>query len=137
MLQVSTTCDSTEKCGKLFHNYPKCSPLSAATVYIPKYLEKASALSVALMRMSLRSGRFCRMSRRIMMRKSDSRSLSCISSSIIWLALFNNLWSNMTASDKIQQTSMKDIFVLWCISNNYRHHVLNDTDKGFSSTKSY
>ena len=60
-------------------------------IHLLKYFEKASAFRVALMSISLRSGRFCRMSRNMMMRKSDKRSLSCISSKIMWLAFFNNL----------------------------------------------
>lgn len=58
---------------------------------IPKYLENFSALSVALMRMTLRSSRMLSRSFTMTSKTSDCRFLSWISSSTKWLILDNNL----------------------------------------------
>ena len=57
----------------------------------PKYCEKSSALRVALIRISLRSGRFCTSSFRMIIRKSDCKSRSWISSRITWVVLDRHL----------------------------------------------
>lgn len=58
---------------------------------VPKYLENFSALSVALMRMTLRSSRSFSRSFTMVSKTSDCRFLSWISSSTRWLTLDNNL----------------------------------------------
>lgn len=59
--------------------------------YLRKYFENISALSVADMRTTLRSGRLGNKSLRMIMRKSDCKSRSCISSRMMCVVLFNSL----------------------------------------------